>query len=114
MYLFPIYVRQGRSPSKWKAGFIDSDGKIVISPDYEDARPFSEGLAPVQIGGSWGAIDETGVLVVPCTHSEMGLRFMEGRASFRGKHGLGVLAKDGSIIVPPKYQSISDFSDSAA
>jgi hypothetical protein len=81
-YLYPIHVRQGRSPNKYQAGFINADGKTIISPDYDDARPFSEGLALVQLGGKWGAIDASGRISVPYTHSGMGLRFSEGRVGF--------------------------------
>ena len=39
--LFPVFEH-----GKW--GYIDKTGKIVISPAYLDAYPFSEGLAFVQ------------------------------------------------------------------
>ena len=31
-----------------KYGFIDKSGKVVIEPQFDDAEPFSEGLAKVQ------------------------------------------------------------------
>ena len=48
-------------------GYIDRDGDWVIAANYENARPFSEGLAAVQIEplGSWGYIDPTGAVVIP-------------------------------------------------
>jgi hypothetical protein len=44
-HLYPVYVRQGRSPKKYKTGFIDAAGNLIIEPRFEDARPFYEGLA---------------------------------------------------------------------
>lgn len=36
-----------------------------MAPAYDDAYPFSEGLAPVELGGKMGYIDVTGKLVIP-------------------------------------------------
>lgn len=60
IYLYPIFVRIGRDRNKYKAGFIDISGTIVIDPIFEDARPFREGLASVMLNGKWGAIDISG------------------------------------------------------
>lgn len=42
---------------KW--GFVNSKGKIVIDPQYEDAGSFSVGIAPVKKGGKWGFVNES-------------------------------------------------------
>lgn len=34
-----------------KYGYIDKTGKIIITPQFDEAYPFSEGLASVKIGG---------------------------------------------------------------
>ena len=49
------------------SGYIDQDGDWVIAANYENARPFSEGLAAVQIEplGSWGYIDPSGAVAIP-------------------------------------------------
>ena len=43
---------------KW--GYIDSSGKLVINPQFDEARGFSEGLARINQGGKWGYIDTSG------------------------------------------------------
>ncbi len=44
---------------KW--GFIDTTGKFVIQPQYDDAGDFSEdGTADVSLGGVEITIDKTG------------------------------------------------------
>lgn len=43
---------------KW--GFADSSGKIVIEPQYTEAKSFSNGLAPVSKDGMWGYINTKG------------------------------------------------------
>ncbi|MGN0395322.1 MAG: WG repeat-containing protein [Coprococcus sp.] len=48
--------------SKW--GFVDMDGNIVIEPQYEDARSFSNGVAAVKKNDRWGFIDSNNNLVI--------------------------------------------------
>ena len=48
--LFPVVENE-----KW--GYIDSSGKVVIKPQFDYAREFSEGLALVQYGLKWVAAD---------------------------------------------------------
>lgn len=50
-------------------GFIDKTGRIVIKLQYYCARPFSEGLSCVRVGGKYGVgrygfIDKTGTYVI--------------------------------------------------
>lgn len=47
---------------KW--GFVDNSGNMQIEPQYEDAKPFSNGLAAVKIDGLWGYIDSNGVIAI--------------------------------------------------
>jgi hypothetical protein len=79
--LYPVYVRQGRIPKKFKAGFIDREGKDVIEACFDDAEPFRDGLASVQAGGRWGAINLKGELVIPCTRQGR-LHFDRGLSSY--------------------------------
>ncbi len=46
-----------------KIGYINLDFEIVIKPKYEDAKPFSCGLARVKEEGKTGFIDKTGNIV---------------------------------------------------
>ena len=76
--LFP--VRQAG-----KVGFIDSSGKIVISPRFDSALSandvtFSEGLAAVQVGNKWGYIDRTGEFVIQPKFDDTPSLFTEGLA----------------------------------
>lgn len=50
-----------------------------LTPRYEDASPFSEGLAAVRENGKWGYIDETGSLVISCQY-DLAYPFREGLA----------------------------------
>ena len=53
-----------------KYGYINKKGKVIIPVIFEEAKPFSEGLAAVLGRDSnnrlrWGFIDKTGKLVIP-------------------------------------------------
>ena len=36
---------------------------MVIQPQFDEAYEFSEGLAAVLVGDTWGYVDKTGALV---------------------------------------------------
>lgn len=67
--LFPIWGGEnvhfngGIKNLKW--GFIDVHGNVVIKPQFDSVRNFSEGLASVKIGDYWGYINESGEIVIP-------------------------------------------------
>ena len=47
---------------KW--GYMDKKGKVMIEPQYDEAKSFSNGLAAVCIDGMWGFINEDNELVI--------------------------------------------------
>ena len=53
------YFDDYESP-KYKWGFIDTNGEIVINPVYDDLKDFAGGLAATNFEGRWGYIDEKG------------------------------------------------------
>jgi len=53
-----------KSSGKW--GFADTSGKIIIEPQYEEAKSFSNGLAAVCQNGAWGFIDTDNNVVIDC------------------------------------------------
>lgn len=71
--LFPV-IQNG----KW--GYIDKIGKMVITPQYDCAWDFSEGLAAVQVGAYRGFIDEKGAMVVKPEYA-MTRAFSEGKGA---------------------------------
>lgn len=51
-----------KTGDKW--GFVDTKGKVVIEPIYEQAKSFSNGLAAVCVNGKWGFVNKQGVIVI--------------------------------------------------
>lgn len=62
---------------KW--GFISTDGNFVIEPQYENAKSFSGGLAPVDTGNGWGYINLENQLVIADDFTDAG-NFIQGVA----------------------------------
>ncbi len=51
-------------------GFVDNTGTLIIEPRYDDAKAFSNGLAPVKIENVWGYITINNELVIPAKYED--------------------------------------------
>jgi hypothetical protein len=99
------------------SGFINRDGKWVISAKYENCLAFSEGLAPVQIAvgagkSLWGYINAKGEWVINPQYSgaygfsEGYARVLDpGEGNAVGKHGF--IDKKGTLVVPKIWYSLA-------
>lgn len=61
---------------KW--GYVDCEGKEIITPIYAEAKSFSNGLAAVYNGKCWGFIDLSGELVIDYMFSNVDYFNSEG------------------------------------
>jgi hypothetical protein len=117
MDLFPIYVRQGKSRTRCKVGYINSTGAAVIDPVFDDGTRFYEGLASVKIGRHWGFIDVCGNFVIPATWDDWG-EFHEGLSRISVRKGKdwfsAVIDKSGRIAIPAIYPIVSNFQEDLA
>lgn len=53
---------------KW--GFIDTEGKYIVEPEYEEAKSFSNGLAAIKKEDKWGFINEENQIVIEPQYTE--------------------------------------------
>ena len=119
-----------------KFGYCDENKKLVIEAKYDNARPFSEGLAIVNMGrkgdllkgdviyGKTGAIDYTGKEVIPLKYDSItdfknglayvGVDTVPTKFPKAPSSKLGVIDKSGREIVPPQYDEIGKFVDGFA
>jgi hypothetical protein len=64
----PDYFQDGHArivDARGKVGFMDTRGKIVIPPQYDDAASFCNGKAEVAVGAKTFVIDHAGKTVAP-------------------------------------------------
>lgn len=105
-----------------KYGFINSEGKFVIQPQYRFAHDFHEGLAAVFLDYNYGYIDKDGAVVIPFRHVDAsnGINdFHEGLAAITIKDKYGFMDKTGKIVIPPQFDlpwddDIHDFHENMA
>lgn len=116
---------------EYRWGFIDKTGKMVMEPQFEDAGPFSQGLAMVQkkVDGNWryGFINPEGKTVIDFEYEDAGT-FSEGLAPVRIPDNSPLLEKlgqsasrkwgyidlTGKLIIEPKFDNAKTFSDGLA
>ena len=49
--------------SEGKYGFIDAKGNVIIPTEYDDAYPFSSGMAQLKKDGVWSFVDQDGKVI---------------------------------------------------
>jgi len=107
----PSGVARGKYPP---CKFSDTNRAGLALPQrFDYARDFSEGLAPVRIGHSWGFIDKTGALVIPPIFEDAEA-FHEGLAKITIKGLCGYADKSGAIVISPQFKYADSFSDGLA
>ncbi len=94
-------------------GYIGTDGKYAINPQFEDAGMFGEGLAPVRMGGHWGFIDKTGKIAVN-PQFERAQSFSEGLAGVRLGGKWGFVDKTGKFVINAQFNDLGPFTKGLA
>jgi hypothetical protein len=103
--------------SKW--GFIDRAGKVVVPARFSRVGEFSDGLAPVKVGGThaaggkWGYIDRAGKEVV-APRFDWARPFREGRAGVQVGDKWGFIDTTGVLVIAPRFESVERFSEGLA
>lgn len=96
-----------------KIGFADKTGKVVINPQFEDARPFSEGFAAVIQDKKWGFIDKTGKIVINPQFDGVD-NFHSGKAAFSNGKQAGFIDTKGGYVINPQFDYVDFFSEGMA
>lgn len=108
-----------------KYGYKDQNGKIIIEAKYDYAKIFTEGLAPVNIGGKlsafsvndygsyviggkWGYIDKKGKEVISIKYSYASI-FENGLAAVVHNGQWGFIDKNDKVVVPFEYDDVGDY-----
>lgn len=110
-----IPVRHWRKSSS--AGYINTNGEVVIPTVFSFAHPFSEGLASVSDAKNpFGFINLNGDYVIRPQFNDAS-NFSEGYAAVgitKGSTKYGFINKAGEIVISPKYSEVEPFKAGCA
>ncbi|MDX2361677.1 MAG: WG repeat-containing protein [Crocinitomicaceae bacterium] len=93
-----------------KYGFMGNKGKLIITPSFDFAGGFNNGLAVVVQGEMFGFIDKFGHLQIPCEYSSVD-DFHEGRAVVERDGKLGMIDRNNNLLLPFIYEEIGEVSN---
>ena len=79
-------------------GFINKNGKMEISPRFQEVGSFSEGLAAIRLKEKWGFIDKTGQVVIKPEYDRAN-EFSEGIAVVMKDEETLLIDKTGQVIL---------------
>lgn len=100
-----------------RRGYIDRTGRIVVKPQFNMSRPFSEGLAAAAspTNSEWGFIDKTGSFVIKPRFAAAGA-FRDGLAPVKEFQSdlWGFVDATGAHRIKPQFIRASEFSDGYA
>lgn len=83
-------------------GLINSDGKMLLQPKYEEVHLFQFGLACVKMNGKYGFVDEQEKLVIDYQFDTNSWFYEENRAEVSKSHDCFIIDRTGK-----KLESIS-------
>ena len=117
-----IAVRVPGTRGRW--GFIDETGKVIIPTRFNEAKPFSEGLAAVVVsdeeyaGGKVGYVDRTGTMVIKPQFDLGGsvsdYSFSQGLAAVTVIDKWGYIDRAGKVLIAPQFAVAFPFSEDRA
>ena len=114
MIYTPFHFRAPHAAKKdGKFGYIDKTGKMIITPQFDRAMSFCEGLGRVGIGEKQGYVDETGKIVIPLQFDEA-YPFHDGLAAARTGEKFGYIDKRGEFVIQPKFDHVEPFFEGIA
>ncbi len=102
-----------------KQGFLDLNGKEVISCQYDEIGLFRQGRAFVRIGDRCGMVDTLGRIILPLEYEDRtpkGLKYVyrDGLALVEKEGRLGYVDLDGNLVVPLVLEEAYEFTEGLA
>jgi len=98
-------------------GFIDTSGRWLINPQFDQVTSFSEGLAAVRTGpAGWGFINKRGDFVIPAQFVSVNSAGFSGglaAVSVDGKQH-GYIDRSGRFVIQPRFKDAGPFSEGLA
>jgi hypothetical protein len=88
-----------------KYGFVDLQGNLRVSNQYQNIQLYQEGRAAIQIRDSWGFIDKSEIIIVQPFYDEVST-FQNGIAIVSKSNKYGLIDRDGTYLIRPEFDLI--------
>jgi len=97
-------------------GYIDEKGKQIISPKFDRADRFKDGLALVRVSNKYGFIDKTGQYVISPQIDDLhdDFEFVEELCVAKVNGKWGYYNKAGRCVIKPQFENAWNFSEGLA
>lgn len=107
-----IYFQDYEIPNlKW--GYLDTSGRVVVEPIYDDVRDMTKNLVAANLKGKWGFIDKNGSTIIGHDYKQVLDFNSEGDRVFVQDFNNGWLLLDGlgKVVDSLKYDTYKKFVD---
>lgn len=94
-------------------GYINKLGKIIIKPQFQDAKDFNGGFAIIKISGKYGIINTNGTIIVNPIFEDL-QNFSGGLARFKSDGKYGFIDNKGKVVIKPQFDDVWSFSNGLA
>ncbi len=91
-----------------KYGYCDGSGKVIVSPKYDLAWSFNEGMSPMKAGGKYGYVNDQGVEVIS-PQFDGAWMFSDGLSVVKVGDKFGFIDKKGKLVVAAIYDRADNF-----
>lgn len=100
--------------SSYSMGFMDTLGKIIIEPSFDDLSDFdASGVARFMRNGKMGLIMQNGTVILKEKYNYIG-PFCEDLAIAKEGDDYGYINRKGNWVIKPRFENGGDFSDGLA
>ena len=96
-----------------QAGYIDTQGREVITAQFDKAEKFAEEKAAVRLGKTYGYIDLEGKIAINPQFDSVA-NFRNGLALVKMGKQYAYIDSEGKIVINPQYEAASSFYDGVA
>ena len=97
-----------------KMGYINETGIWVISPSFDEASPFSDGMARVKLRDKYGYINSIGGLIIMPLYKWLDFFYEDLAVACLSGSRLGYIDKKGNWMIEPIFEHANEFSDGLA
>lgn len=91
--------------SAMQFGYVNRQGKVIVSPQLDDAFDLVEGMGVIKKDGKYGYINAHGKIVISPSYDDV-WDFIHGTAVVKQGEKYGVINQKNRLVIPIEYDSL--------